>query len=60
MEADGVVATLRDAITPATMLFLLGELLCGTNTVECLAAGEAVLRAFVARADELDSHGGGR
>lgn len=48
VEADGVVGMLHDAAAPTPTLFLLDELLRGTNTVERLAAGEAVLRALLA------------
>lgn len=48
VEADGVVAMLRDASSAQPTLFLLDELLRGTNTIERLAAGEAVLRALLA------------
>lgn len=48
VEADGVVALLKDASEVAPTLFLLDELLRGTNTIERLAAGEAVLRALLA------------
>lgn len=52
VEADGVVAMLHDAAASEPTLFLLDELLRGTNTIERLAAGEAVLRALLA------AHGG--
>lgn len=48
VEADGVVTMLRDATAAQPTLFLLDELLRGTNTIERLAAGEAVLRALLA------------
>jgi len=48
VEAEGVVALLERARDPAPALFLLDELLRGTNTIERLAAGEAVLRALIA------------
>ena len=47
VEADGVVALLNQAEGETATLFLLDELLRGTNTVERLAAGEAVLRALL-------------
>ena len=47
VEADGVVAMLHDATASQPTLFLLDELLRGTNTIERLAAGEAVLRALL-------------
>ena len=47
VEADGVVGLLADALEERPTLFLLDELLRGTNTVERLAAGEAVLRALL-------------
>lgn len=47
VEADGVVALLGDAARMEPTLFILDELLRGTNTVERLAAGEAVLRAML-------------
>jgi hypothetical protein len=56
VEADGVVAMLSDATSNAPTLFLLDELLRGTNTVERLAAGEAVLRAFLHRPEGLAPH----
>jgi DNA mismatch repair ATPase MutS len=48
VEADGVVGLLKDAAEDLPTLFLLDELLRGTNTIERLAAGEAVLRALLA------------
>ena len=47
VEADGVVELLRDAEADPPTLFLLDELLRGTNTIERLAAGEAVLQALL-------------
>ena len=47
VEADGVVRLLADALEERPTLFLLDELLRGTNSVERLAAGEAVLRALL-------------
>ena len=47
VEADGVVTMLQDANARQATLFLLDELLRGTNTIERLAAGEAVLRALL-------------
>ncbi len=51
VEAEGVAALLEDARENTPTLFLLDELLRGTNTVERLAAGEAVLRALLVRPD---------
>lgn len=48
VEADGVVGLLNEATEERPTLFLLDELLRGTNSVERLAAGEAVLRALLA------------
>ncbi len=48
VEADGVVTMLNESRQDLPTLFLLDELLRGTNTVERLAAGEAVLRSLVA------------
>ncbi len=48
VEVDGVVEMMRAARRAAPTLFILDELLRGTNTVERLAAGEAVLRALLA------------
>jgi hypothetical protein len=56
VEADGVVEMLHDAAGREPTLFLLDELLRGTNTVERLAAGEAVLRAFLDEAGEEARH----
>jgi DNA mismatch repair ATPase MutS len=47
VEADRVIELLAAATEPEPTLFLLDELLRGTNTVERLAAGEAVLRALL-------------
>lgn len=47
VEADGVVELLRVATGEIGTLFLLDELLRGTNTIERLAAGEAVLRTLL-------------
>jgi DNA mismatch repair ATPase MutS len=55
VEAEGVVDLLRRSRTDPPTLFLLDELLRGTNTIERLAAGEAVLRALLE-----DSHDGVR
>lgn len=52
VEADGVVALLHESRESVATIFLLDELLRGTNTIERLAAGEAVLRAL------LGDHGG--
>jgi DNA mismatch repair ATPase MutS len=48
VEAEGVVSLLQDAETAPPTLYLLDELLRGTNTVERIAAGEAVVRALAA------------
>ncbi len=47
VEAEGVVELLRRSREDPPTLFLLDELLRGTNTIERLAAGEAVLRALL-------------
>ncbi|MDT8368715.1 MAG: hypothetical protein RQ745_05880 [Longimicrobiales bacterium] len=47
VEVDGIVALLREAEGEQPTLFLLDEILRGTNTTERLATGEAVLRAFL-------------
>jgi DNA mismatch repair ATPase MutS len=47
VEADGVVGLLDDAREELPTLFLLDELLRGTNTIERLAAGEAVLKELL-------------
>ncbi len=47
VEADGVVTMLQQSESRVPALFLLDELLRGTNTVERLAAGQTVLRALV-------------
>jgi hypothetical protein len=56
VEADGVVSMLHDAASPHPTLFLLDELLRGTNTIERLAAGEAVLRALLAAHPDGSPH----
>jgi hypothetical protein len=48
VEAEGVAGLLHDAATAPATLYLLDELLRGTNTVERIAAGEAVVRALAA------------
>jgi hypothetical protein len=48
VEAEGVVGLLHDAETAPPTVYLLDELLRGTNTVERIAAGEAVVRALAA------------
>lgn len=48
VEAEGVVALLQDAMASPPTLYLLDELLRGTNTVERIAAGEAVVRGLLA------------
>ncbi len=47
VEVDGVVGLLNAARAEAPTLFLLDELLLGTNTVDRLAAGEVILRALL-------------
>jgi DNA mismatch repair ATPase MutS len=46
-EVEAVLAILREADEPCDHLFLFDELFRGTNTVERLAAGEAVLKSLV-------------
>lgn len=46
-EAESVLAAVRASAGEAACLFLFDELFRGTNLVERLAAGEAVLRALV-------------
>lgn len=53
VEVDGVVGLLNAARGETPTLFLLDELLRGTNTVDRLAAGEVILRAL------LDGYGHG-
>ena len=48
VEAEGVVGLLHDAMAAPPTLYLLDELLRGTNTVERIAAGEAVVRTLLA------------
>ncbi len=47
-EARRIVELLNDAEHQPATVFLLDELLRGTNTIERLAAGEAVLRGLIA------------
>lgn len=47
VEAERVVELLGIADLATPMMFLLDELLRGTNTIERLAAGEAILRRLV-------------
>lgn len=47
VEADGVVELLDESEEALPTLFLLDKLLRGTNTIERLAAGEAVIRALL-------------
>lgn len=47
VEAEVVAGMLRDARGERPTLFLIDELLRGTNTVERLAAGEVILRALL-------------
>jgi hypothetical protein len=56
VEADGVVELIRDAAGSVPTIYLLDELLRGTNTVERLAAGEAVLDALLADRDGGNPH----
>jgi hypothetical protein len=56
VEAEGVVELLRVSTESTPTLFLLDELLRGTNTVERLAAGEAVLRAMLSTDNERGGH----
>ena len=55
VEVDAVLNLLRDSTTHHHHLFLFDELFRGTNTIERLSAGEAVLKAL-----PLDSEGRGR
>jgi len=56
VEAEGVVEMLRQAQSSVPTLFLLDELLRGTNTVERLAAGEAVLRGLLDATNGVSPH----
>ncbi|MGD8277619.1 MAG: hypothetical protein PVH00_06310, partial [Gemmatimonadota bacterium] len=56
VEAEGVVELLRRSREDPPTLFLLDELLRGTNTIERLAAGEAVLRGLLDAAGESAHH----
>jgi hypothetical protein len=56
VEADGVVELIRDSAGPVPTIYLLDELLRGTNTVERLAAGEAVLDALLAEREGGNPH----
>jgi len=56
VEADGVVAMLEHAAGNEPTLFILDELLRGTNTIERLAAGEAVLRGLLAPRSSGNPH----
>ncbi|MDZ4257572.1 MAG: hypothetical protein U0974_05090 [Gemmatimonadales bacterium] len=56
VEAEGVVGMMAEVRDRQPTLFLLDELLRGTNTVERLAAGEAVLRELLAHPPEESSH----
>lgn len=49
VEVARVVELLRAADSTAPTLFLLDELLRGTNTVDRLAAGEAILKALMGK-----------
>lgn len=55
VEVETVLELLRDSTTSDPHLFLFDELFRGTNTIERLAAGEAVLNALL-----LDASGHGR
>ena len=46
MEVESILELLRGAAGPEQHLFLFDELFRGTNTIERLAAGEAVLKAL--------------
>ncbi len=56
VEAEGVVELLRHSRAAVPTLFLLDELLRGTNTVERLAAGEAVLRGLLTNEQGISNH----
>jgi hypothetical protein len=47
VEVDSVLALVRDSASDVPHLFLFDELFRGTNAVERIAAGEAVLRALL-------------
>lgn len=47
VEAEGVVELLNESRGNTPTIFLLDELLRGTNTIERLSAGEAILRALL-------------
>ena len=52
VEVDSVLALVKDSESDEPHLFLFDELFRGTNTIERIAAGEAVLRTLLApRAD---------
>jgi hypothetical protein len=55
-EVERVLVLLNRAATAGAHLFLFDELFRGTNTVERLAAGEAVLRAIVDRGRDAINH----
>ena len=48
VEVDAVLALVKESATDVPHLFLFDELFRGTNAVERIAAGEAVLRALLA------------
>jgi DNA mismatch repair ATPase MutS len=54
-EVRAVLEIMRAAREPGAHLFLFDELFRGTNTVERLAAGEAVLRELVGRNGRLEA-----
>lgn len=56
VEAEAVIRLLHEARDDIPTLFLLDELLRGTNTVERLAAGEAILRALPEGRGEHPAH----
>ncbi len=56
VEAEGVVELLQESQSHTPTIFLLDELLRGTNTIERLAAGEAVLRALLDSCGQRSDH----
>jgi len=56
VEAEGVVELLQESQRHTPTIFLLDELLRGTNTIERLAAGEAVLRALLIGHEHASEH----
>jgi hypothetical protein len=47
VEVESVLQRVRESAQPEPTLFLFDELFRGTNTIERIAAGEAVLRALI-------------